>query len=99
MPRAVSDLDVDVDPSQPAQPRMRRRGERATWEIVAILIVLAVILVLATPGRRRDLPLTAAGARTRPWRTVAIRGRASPRASGRGPVGGVGWFRNESGRT
>jgi hypothetical protein len=50
MPRAVSDLDVDVDPSQPAQPRMRRRGEHATWEIVAILIVLAVILVLATQG-------------------------------------------------
>jgi hypothetical protein len=29
---------------------MRRRGEHATWEIVAILIVLAVILVLATEG-------------------------------------------------
>jgi hypothetical protein len=52
MPRAGSDLDVDVEPSQQAQRRTRRRGEHATWEIVAILIVLAVILVLATEGVR-----------------------------------------------
>jgi hypothetical protein len=50
MSRAGGNLDVDVEPSRQARRRMRRRGEHATWEIVAILIVLAVILVLATEG-------------------------------------------------
>jgi hypothetical protein len=50
MPEIDGDPDVDVEPSRQARRRMRRRGEHATWEIVAILIVLAVILVLATEG-------------------------------------------------
>jgi hypothetical protein len=51
MPEIDGDPDVDVEGSQPqARRRMGRRGEHATWEVVAILIVLAVILVLATEG-------------------------------------------------
>jgi hypothetical protein len=51
MPEIDGDLDVDVEGSQPqAGRRTGRRGEHATWEVVAILIVLAVILVLATEG-------------------------------------------------
>jgi len=38
---------IGVDPQD---RRLRRPSERATWEIVAILVVLIVVLVLAADG-------------------------------------------------
>jgi hypothetical protein len=41
---------IDADPPKRRSWRQRRPSERATWEVVAILIVLAVVLVVAAEG-------------------------------------------------
>ena len=41
---------IDADPPKRRSPRLRRWSDRVTWEVVAVLIVLAVILALAADG-------------------------------------------------
>jgi hypothetical protein len=41
---------IGADPGDRRARRLRRPSERATWEIVAILVVLIAILVLAADG-------------------------------------------------
>jgi hypothetical protein len=41
---------IGEDPERKGRRRSVRRTERATWEVAAVLIVLAVILVLAADG-------------------------------------------------
>jgi flagellin-like protein len=41
---------IETDPAPERRRRSRRWSERATWELVATLVVLAVILVLAADG-------------------------------------------------
>jgi hypothetical protein len=41
---------IEADPRARPARRLRRPSERATWEAVAILIVLAVVLALAADG-------------------------------------------------
>jgi hypothetical protein len=41
---------IETDPRSRGRRRRRHWSERATWELVAILVVLAVILVLAADG-------------------------------------------------
>ena len=43
-------MTIDTDPVPGERRRSRRWSERTTWELVAILVVLAVILVLAADG-------------------------------------------------
>jgi hypothetical protein len=43
-------VTIDTDPGPGGKRRSRRWSERTTWELVAILVVLAVILVLAADG-------------------------------------------------
>jgi len=41
---------LDADPRRRRPRRLHRWSDRTTWEVVAILIVLAVILALAADG-------------------------------------------------
>jgi hypothetical protein len=41
---------IGQDPERKGRRFSLRRSERATWEVVAIVVVLAVILVLAADG-------------------------------------------------
>jgi len=41
---------IGVDPQDRRARRLRRPSERATWEIVAILVVLIMVVVLAADG-------------------------------------------------
>jgi len=41
---------IDADPPKRRPRRLRRWSDRVTWEVVAVLIVLAVILALAADG-------------------------------------------------
>jgi hypothetical protein len=43
-------VTVGGDPNRKGRRWSLRRTERATWELVAIVVVLAVILVLAADG-------------------------------------------------
>jgi len=41
---------IDADPPKRRQRRFHRWSDQATWAIVAVLVVLAVILALAADG-------------------------------------------------
>jgi hypothetical protein len=41
---------IGADPNRKGRRRSLPRTERATWELVAIIVVLAAILVLAADG-------------------------------------------------
>jgi hypothetical protein len=43
-------VTIETDPGPEGRRRSRRWRDRTTWELVAILVVLAVILVLAADG-------------------------------------------------